>query len=237
MSVNILLSYPGTGSHLVRFFIELLTEKPTCPYGPYIKKNIDIPIYKLDENKVIPFNIKTHKNNRNDFIYHKTHTVDKNRLENNLIVLLRSPKESILRNSAFNKNMFNSKKNYYLQLYNHYLSFKGKKLLLFYEDTLTNKKEFIEKLYIFLASTSAISYSQKNQDKLKYCLDNVDKLYNFSFTGKLILEKKVCGNKCISKNKLDFYYNQTNKYNKEEFNIFLKKSFHKYNFLMEKYNI
>ena len=53
-SENILLSYPRSGNHLVRFFIELLSEIPT--YGCKGNKN-DIEIYRNVFPEKIPFNI------------------------------------------------------------------------------------------------------------------------------------------------------------------------------------
>ena len=51
---NVLLSYPRSGNHLVRFFIELLSEKPTFGCGDNPK---DIEIYKNKFSENIPFNI------------------------------------------------------------------------------------------------------------------------------------------------------------------------------------
>ena len=52
--VNILLSYPRSGNHLVRFFIELLSEIPT--FGCKGTKK-DIEIYKNLFPEKVPFNI------------------------------------------------------------------------------------------------------------------------------------------------------------------------------------
>ena len=51
---NIILSYPRSGNHLVRFFIELLSEIPT--FGCKLFKT-DIEIYKNIFPEKIPFNI------------------------------------------------------------------------------------------------------------------------------------------------------------------------------------
>lgn len=51
---NILLSFPRSGNHLVRFFIELITELPT--YGCIGNKE-DKEIYKNIFPEKIPFNI------------------------------------------------------------------------------------------------------------------------------------------------------------------------------------
>ena len=54
---NILLSFPRSGNHMMRFFIELLSELPT--FGCKYNKN-DKEIYKNIFNESIPFNIKKH---------------------------------------------------------------------------------------------------------------------------------------------------------------------------------
>ena len=56
--MNFLLSYPRSGNHLVRFFIELLSELPT--YG--VKTNInDVFIHLNKFEEEIPFNINEYK--------------------------------------------------------------------------------------------------------------------------------------------------------------------------------
>ncbi len=67
--MNIILSYPRSGNHLTRFFIELLTEKPTfdCIGNPN-----DVPIYKNKFRFYIPFNISINNINEID-CYYKYH--------------------------------------------------------------------------------------------------------------------------------------------------------------------
>ena len=80
--MNLLLSYPRSGNHLVRFLIELLTERPTSG-SPGNGK--DIPIYKNMFSQPVPFNIKP----GTPFYYTKSH---KPRPANTLIVIVRDPR-------------------------------------------------------------------------------------------------------------------------------------------------
>ena len=68
MNENVLLSYPRSGNHLCRFFIELLTELPT--YGCKHSES-DVEIYKNTFKEYIPFNIPNKFNKSKCFFkYH-----------------------------------------------------------------------------------------------------------------------------------------------------------------------
>lgn len=62
------MSYPRSGNHLSRFFIEILSETPTfgCQDSPS-----DVEIYKNVFQKNIPFNIS--KNYDKDECFYKYH--------------------------------------------------------------------------------------------------------------------------------------------------------------------
>ena len=75
-----------------------------------------------------------------------------------------------------------------IDLYNNH---KGRKLLLYYEDILNHKIDFINSLYNFL--------DVKNLSK-NYILSNIDKLYDLSSKG----ENRFWGG--IISNSTDFYY-------------------------------
>jgi hypothetical protein len=224
--MNILLSYPRSGNHLVRFFIELLTELPTkgCIGNQKIDKCIYQNKFKID----IPFNIN--KNYDSSKCFTKFHFIDKldNYNNNLLIFIIRNPKEVLLRHNNFkyNEDSFNK----YFYDIDYYLDFKGNKLLLYYEDLITNKKEFIINLYNFLKNNYNIS-----EKKLQYVLDNIDELYFHSANP---LNRKW-GN--VNSNfQTNFYYNNIdNEYFKTKFNNYLKKKLEneKYKFIKVKYNI
>ncbi len=206
---NILVSYPRSGNHLVRFFIELLTERPTSG---------EIPLYMNIYPKEIPFNIKKASN---DFIYQKCHD-NLPKTEKNVILLIRNPREVLLRHQMFKIKKQNYQK--YFHIIKQYHQCTGKKIIFFYEDMLTNKKQFINKLYEFLEC--------KKEKKLKYVLSNLDELWNLSLQG---TGRSWGGNK--SKQNLNYYYKQTKKYNKTHFDNYLREKLKDpdFKFLIDKY--
>ena len=212
---NILLSYPRSGNHLVRFFIELLSEIPT--YGCHGNKQ-DIEIYKNVFPEKVPFNISDF--DKKD-CYIKYHSPPSQNI-NKLILIIRNPKEVLLRHDFYNLN-FNGYNGYFKNI-DYYNNYKGKKLLLYYEDIITNKHEFINTLYDFL--------DVNNIQKKNYVLSNIDKLYNLSFKGK---NRAWGGN--FSNSSLDFYYKKIPDSIKGQFDIYINDKFQKYPFLNDKYNL
>lgn len=214
---NILLSYPRSGNHLVRFFIELLTEKPT--FG-CMENRKDVEIYKNKFSEYIPFNIKEY--NINDCFF-KLHVPPRNNGEFNekLIFIIRNPREVLLRNNNY-KLFFNSYDVYFKNI-DYYDNFKGKKILLYYEDMITNKVDFINIMCDFL--------SVQNDDKKKYVIENIEKLFFISHNG----ENRSWGGN-VSNSELNFYYNKISETIKNEFDNYIDKKMQKYNFLKTKYN-
>jgi hypothetical protein len=162
--MKVLLSYPRSGNHLVRFFIELLTETPTM--GCKENKN-DTPIYQNTFPVPIPFCIGRYDTSD---VYHKYHTPPPEATE--LLFILRNPKEVLLRHSMYqyNQELYDS----YFELIQYYDAFQGKKILFYYEDILTNKKEFIEQLSVFIHA---------KESKKQFVLQNIDRLYELSKQG------------------------------------------------------
>jgi len=178
MATNMLLSYSGSGNHLVRFFIELLTERPTLGWD-YVKE--DVPIYKATFAEPIPFNITPDAKP----LYKKEHHPPSWKPEK-LIVVARNPQEVMVRQAGINLNNFHNNMfintsivsqhvDLYFEIIQYYVDFKGEKLLLFYEDLLTDKVGFLKKLYDFMEI--------KKPEKLDYAIENVDKLYYMSKGG------------------------------------------------------
>jgi hypothetical protein len=223
---NILLSYPRSGNHLTRFMIELLTEIPTL--GCHTNNN-DITIYKNTFPNKIPFNINLDiKDIDTTNSYHKYHTpvnnYDINNLEN-LIFIIRNPKEVLLRHNDY--QIKNSSFDLYFNCIDFYLNFSGKKILFFYEDIVTNKVDFIKNLYDFL--------DIKIPSKLEYVLNNIDFLFEESKKGK----KRDWGG--VNSDSINFYYDNSNLTIdvKENFDNYLKNKLmdDKYAFIIEKYSI
>lgn len=214
---NVILSYPRSGNHLVRFFIELLSEKPTFGCKRYEKT--DKEIYKNIFPEKIPFNISNF-DKKDCFI--KYHDLPSEKIcINKLIIILRNPKEVLLRhnNMKFIPNSFET----YFKIIDFFNNCKGKKLLLYYEDIVTNKTNFINTLYDFL--------DVNNIEKKNYVLSNIDKLYDLSSKGK---DRSWGG---INSNSINYYYKKIPVSIKTEFDNYLNKKYKKYKFLNEKYNI
>ena len=212
---NILLSYPRSGNHLVRFFIELLSEIPT--YGCKDNKK-DIEIYKNVFPEDVPFNISDF--NKMD-CYFKYHNPPKNLHVNKLIFIIRNPNEVLLRHNNYKLNKDSYE--YYFKNIDYYNNHKGKKLLLYYEDIITNKTNFINTLYEFLDINKL--------EKKNYVLSNIDKLYNLSSKGK---KRDWNG---INSNSTDYYYKKIPESIKEKFDNYINDKLKKYLFLNKKYAI
>ena len=218
---NILLSYPRSGNHLVRFFIELLSEIPT--YGCEGYQEDDKEIYKNVFPEKVPFNISDF--NKND-CYNKCHAPpSQNFHSNKLILIMRNPKEVLLRHNNYKLNIkgnWDSYETYYRNI-DYYNNHKGKKLFLYYEDITVNKENFINVLYDFL--------ELNNIEKKNYVISNIDKLYDLSSKGK----NRSWGG--INSNSNDYYYNKIPESIKEEFDNYINDNFKKYPFLNKKYNL
>ena len=186
--MNILLSFPRSGNHLVRFFIELLSETPTCGCDDNIN---DTPIYKNTFPESIPFNIKEEDYKKNNNIYRKFHTPPLHYKENNnkkLICLIRNPREVIN-----HKNNRKTESFTYFKNVDFYINFPGEKKMFFYEDIIINKIQFIQELYSFL--------HVDNENKLNYVIENIDNLYRLSSLGS---KRSWCG--MNSNNNIDYHY-------------------------------
>ena len=220
---NILLSYPRSGNHLVRFFIELLSEIPT--YGCK-GSDTDIEIYKNVFPEKVPFNISDFDKKDCYIKYHIPPS--QNIISNKLILIIRNPNEALLRHNNYKLNIKDNVKCIYsyetfFKNIDYYNNHKGKKLLLYYEDIITNKHKFINTLYDFL--------DVNNIEKKNYVLSNIDKLYNLSSKGK----NRVWGG--INSNTTDYYYEKIPESIKEQFDNYINDKLKKYPFLNEKYNL
>jgi hypothetical protein len=213
---KILLSYPRSGNHLCRFFIELLSELPT--FGCETN-NKDIEIYKNNFKEKLPFNIKNYDKNN---CYHKYHEPNISNNIDNLILIIRNPREVLLRNNNYKLN-YNDFQRYFNNI-DYYNTCKGDKLILFYEDILTDKKGFINKLYNYLALN--------NPNKKKYIMNNIDKLFTISLNGK---NRAWGGN--VSNTEISYYYKKIPNNIKGEFDNYLANKLIHYPFLKKKYNI
>lgn len=213
---NYLCSFPRSGNHLVRFFIELLSGMPTsgCPGN-----RADTPIYRNRFPQPIPFDIRDER----DFIYCKTHCFPSQRV-NNLIFIVRNPREAL---PNFCKYRYDAQKmNDYFQLIDRYGAFKGNKMVFFYEDILTEKKKFIQQLYNFL--------SIDEPGRLKYALDNADDLFHISRQG----SNRAWGG-AKSNGQLHYHYERLSGPAKQQFDTALSKKLNdkKYLWIKQEYSL
>lgn len=220
-----LLSYPRSGNHLVRFFIELLSETPTIGIQGSAE---DIPLYKNTYSIDVPFHISPDTAYDLTQCYHKYHTpIPSPTADDTLIFLLRSPRECLIRQNGFmtwneNRNWYSY--NAYFELVNSYLAFPGRKCLLFYEDIITNRISFIIQLYNFLGVN--------NVDKLNYVLKNLDALFVQSINGKGRSWGGVRSN-----GNLVYYYPRISEKIKPQFDEYISKQLAKYEFIKYKYRL
>ena len=220
--VPMVLSFPRSGSHLTRFFIELLSEAPTVG-GP--RNKLDIPIYLNIFPKEIPFNITKFEDYDKDLLYLKTHNVTYEKVEESkLIFLVRNPREVLLRHTKFKLNI--NKYNEYFDIIDYYNRSTAKKVCFFYEDMLQDKDEFIIKLYNFLEI--------KKPQKKEYVLKNLEELYTLSASGGY----KGWGG-VNSDFKTDYYYDKIPENIKQQFDDYLKTKLDtgNYDFLRIKYGL
>ena len=223
--VGCLLSFPRSGNHLVRFFIEYLQERPT--YGAInenlITNTLDIPVYLNKYKNKINFNIT--ENNKKNYIAYKSHSKILDYFNNNfLIFILRDPRECLVKHSGYNIKKINF--DFYFNLIDQYNNFKGKKILFYYEDILQDKKKFINNLSKFLLIN--------NDLKINDCLENIDYLFNNSLNP---MGRRAWGgnnsnsnikyhfNKLSENNKNDLMKNLRKYINQEKYHIFMKKYF------------
>lgn len=220
--MKVLLSYPRSGNHLTRFFIELLSEYPTLGC---IDNKSDIPTFMNKFTEKIPFNISIYNYTN---CYYKFHNVPPYDTEK-LIFIIRNPREVLIRQNGHEHIILEGFANYntYFENIDFYLNCKCDKLLLYYEDIITNKEEFIHQLYNFL--------NIDKSEKLKYVLENIEKLYILSANRK----NRVWGGINSSFN-TNYYYNDNlpTKFKNEFDNYINEKMLNpNYKFIKDKYNL
>lgn len=225
--MNILLSFPRSGNHLVRFFIELLSETPTLGVNGNAK---DLPLYTNDYPHPVPFNISPEQPIDEGVCFRKAHIAPpKAAPVNKLILILRNPRECLIRQNGFyswNQNYNWHSYEAYFRLIDYYVDSNATKTILYYEDILTDPHAFIRQLYDFLEID--------NPQKLEYCLENVTQLFETCAHGKgrSWEEMRSFGN-------LNFYYPRIRALIKDRFDAFLAEQCAKpkFAFVGDKYGI
>lgn len=193
---GILLSFPRSGNHLVRFLIEFLTSRPTkgCMGNP---EDIDIckSSFEPEENPL--------GHVKDDWIWCKHHFVDeidvnkrrdrvfKDNL-NGMLLLFRDPVECILRHEYFGNQSYvwNSKHiDKHIEKVkasiNYFLDFSHNKHLIIYENLIDRetREEEIKLLSNFIGG---------DDNLLEELLDDLDFYYNLSLISKMNYKTSGC---------------------------------------------
>lgn len=227
--MKVLLSYPRSGNHLMRFMIELLTNMPT--YGVDTTEN-ELCLFENKYPETVPFDISCNIKDP-DIIascYHKRHIAPETSCDvGELIFIVRNPRECFIRQCGYytwnaDYNWFSYEA--YFRLIDYYLQCPGKKIMFFYEDMLTNRTKFVMDLYTFLGV--------HDSEKIKYVLENIDWLYDMCKKG-----EGRCWAGIKSNDSLNFYYPNISDKIKERFDEFIenKVTQPKFAFLRDKYGL
>jgi hypothetical protein len=121
--------------------------------------------------------------------------------------------ESLKNGILTDMSLFQGQTDNYFQLIEYYVQFQGPKLLLYFEDMIKYKKNFLHTLYKFLETSTSYLFNQNNKRyKLYYALSKKDVLFRLAREGKY---KTWLGPKSnLHKN---YYQHQLSKESKESF--------------------
>lgn len=220
--MDVVLSYPRSGNHLVRFFIELLTG---CPTAGCIGNKEDIPIHQnfINDNNT-PFNGLLSVDDTRPYSFVKCHNIQGisgsaaiyGQLRK-LIFIVRSPFEVIIRHGDMDMV------DIYVELIEFYSSYKGPKLLLYYEDIITDVPGFVRELAKFIPC---------DDERSTYIEANADELFNFSYRAKYNVASIGMSNL-----KTSCYYEGAYPALRTRIDDFIEKNLtnHRFSFIMDRY--
>lgn len=179
---DILLSYPRSGNHLVRYILEFITGLPTSGcYG----NTKDKPIYTNQfPNKETPLRHVVHNFH---FCFTKFHKIPSHynsaylKSDPSLILIIRDYKECIIshlrkinKDKEIDSLTFQHELNLYFKLLNYYDNFEGKKMIIYYEDLIQKTDEVLNQLKNFIPNIQNSFYLDflKNIDHHCYLSSN-----------------------------------------------------------------
>jgi hypothetical protein len=170
-----ILSYPSSGNHLTRAFVEFLTQQPT--YG-CIRNPNDIPLHKYDPDGRCLEVLPTRQSEKRKLFFkaHQHTDVENNKTANDsLILIIRSPYESVSYGNLEKKENMKIFENNLL----YFQKWKGSKLVLYYEDYFVSKDKNIRKLGQFLGIS---------EKRIKRCIEKQEIIRRYS---KKILKNRI----------------------------------------------
>ncbi len=184
--MNLLLSYPRSGNTWVRYCVEYLTKKPTIGYtikdsapwdmnclGSFVDLGVD-----LDADNIL------FKRHALDYLHED---VDK------LVLIIRNYKEAIVKHQATNRSQIGKPLNIYLLIQTNYMDliqyydqFVGDKILIYYEDLITDVKPILDQLLTLLEYDD--SHLKSFMESLeKHRIQSLDLYGNSSTMGKMAI--------------------------------------------------
>lgn len=171
---NIILSFPRSGNHWVRYIVEYFSKKRTLGCGDWEWGNtIDGPIFSRIDNE------DYYKDN--SYIAVKRHTVDFNVEIYNILLIIRNYKEVGIR-------MFNPKRHVdagvkkslkeYMSLIGAYDKCKNNKNIIYYEDLMKSPESEINKIIKFfnIKNADVNKFMENYETNKKKCIKIYDNL-------------------------------------------------------------
>lgn len=227
--MNYILSYPRSGSTWIRYCIEYLSKKPTI--GSYSKHPTG------HHSNIISSLIDLGVDETANPIFLRTHDPKDIPGKSKIIFLLRNYKEVIIRHQEMSQsdNLLNSLRDHifgeeqgsnYLKLINFFDSYPGEKLIIYYEDLISNPDLEIRRLAKFISAEG--NEMESLISNLEEHKKNSLKVYGKSKTGgnEKIVHSKVISDK--DKNQIDsevksrnpkIYDNYLTRYGENRINI------------------
>ncbi|MCH9617436.1 MAG: hypothetical protein SP4CHLAM5_07250 [Chlamydiia bacterium] len=139
-----LLSYPRSGNTWLRYCIEELTKRPTTWHD--MESLIGRVEFSGNEPLGKTFDLGLDYAKPYVYKHHDIYSLD----DSPLILLLRNPKECAWAHCVCYANFLTEAK-IYIENIEHFEAFKGDKLLIYYEDLLSDPFSILEKVVLFLS--------------------------------------------------------------------------------------
>ena len=190
---NALWSSPGSGNHWVRFIAEYLTGHPTSGSEDNPR---DKPIFT--NRFPSAFHPLAHVSSKRPHILYKSHKPYSLLNDSTIILLVRNVNELIARYNIEESNTREKWLRYYIKLIKGYDEFSGAKMLIYYEDLLSNPEREILRIKHFLGTSDSRCktfmnyydyYARLSKQPIKRIWTKFDSGLNFKFHLEKTLEK------------------------------------------------
>jgi hypothetical protein len=168
MKKTYLISYPRSGNTWLRYCVEFITQRPTIGYQSETASSYD----KYSIGKFS--NLNTNLNSEPVLIKRHGFESIMNEKSDKIVVLIRNYQEVIIRHSekidfdSFTSNLIgkNNEVDYY-SIVNQYDKWNGEKIIIYYEDLITNLEGTLKKVMSFISNED---FSQR----ISYIINNLE---------------------------------------------------------------